>query len=257
MVTIVRKYKDWPEKNELVVGKVTNINPNSFFVHLIEYGKDGMVHVSEVASGWVKDINQHVSEGDTVVCKVKGVEKDKNHIHLSLKRTSEYEKKHALDSWKRERRAEKMLERAAKRKGVSLDEAYEDIGFTLQEEFGEMFEGFKEARDNPDLLKKRGISDEWITIVSDIAENTIEEKEIEVKGILKLRCPDSNGVEVIKEELGKSDMEVSYISAPKYSVKIKSKDPKSAEQKLKRESDEVIQVMKEHGGGGSFEVVRE
>ncbi len=257
MIKIVRKLNEYPPKNEIVVGKVTNINPNSVFVHLIEYEKDGMVHVSEVSNKWVKDIRRHVKVGQTVTCKVRGIDRSKGHIYLSLKRVSDYERKHALDAWKRERRAEKMLELAAKEKGVSLDDAYDEVGFKLQEEFGEMFQGFKEAKKNRELLEKRGLDKEWVDIIEEIAEKTIEEKETVVKGVLELTCPKSDGVKRIKTVLENSGLDASYISAPKYSIKIKSKDPRSAEQKLKKKADEIIEEIKKEDGEGSFELVKE
>src|SRR5690625_1863536 len=68
-------------------GKVTGITNFGAFVEL-EKGKTGLVHISEVADNYVKDINDHLSVGDTVEVKVINVEKD-GKIGLSIKKAKE------------------------------------------------------------------------------------------------------------------------------------------------------------------------
>ena len=48
-------------------------------------GSTGLVHISEVADNYVKDINDHLKVGDTVEVKVINVEKD-GKIGLSIKK---------------------------------------------------------------------------------------------------------------------------------------------------------------------------
>ncbi len=65
-------------------GKVTGITKFGAFVELAE-GSTGLVHISEVADKYVKDINDHLKVGDVVEVKVINVEKD-GKIGLSIKR---------------------------------------------------------------------------------------------------------------------------------------------------------------------------
>lgn len=65
-------------------GKVTGITNFGAFVELPE-GSTGLVHISEVADNYVKDINDHLKVGDTVTVKVINVEKD-GKIGLSIKK---------------------------------------------------------------------------------------------------------------------------------------------------------------------------
>ena len=51
-----------PRRWEIVICQITKINPNSAFAKLVEYDKTGMIHVSEVASGWVRDIREFLRE---------------------------------------------------------------------------------------------------------------------------------------------------------------------------------------------------
>src|SRR5690625_1491004 len=70
------------EVGSKVQGKVTGITNFGAFVEL-EAGKTGLVHISEVADTYVKDINEHLSVGEEVEVKVIYVEKD-GKIGLSI-----------------------------------------------------------------------------------------------------------------------------------------------------------------------------
>lgn len=68
-------------------GKVTGITNFGAFVELPE-GSTGLVHISEVADNYVKDINDHLKVGDAVEVKVINVEKD-GKIGLSIKKAKD------------------------------------------------------------------------------------------------------------------------------------------------------------------------
>ena len=68
-------------------GKVTGITKFGAFVELPE-GSTGLVHISEVADNYVKDINDHLKVGDQVEVKVINVEKD-GKIGLSIKKAKD------------------------------------------------------------------------------------------------------------------------------------------------------------------------
>lgn len=64
-------------------GKVTGIAKFGAFVAL-EEGKSGLVHISEVSTGFVTDINEHLKVGDEVNVKVVSVD-EKGRINLSIR----------------------------------------------------------------------------------------------------------------------------------------------------------------------------
>lgn len=86
-------------------GKVTGITNFGAFVELPE-GATGLVHISEVADNYVKDINEHLKVGDQVEVKVINVEKD-GKIGLSIKK--------AKDRPERPERPERSFERGERR----------------------------------------------------------------------------------------------------------------------------------------------
>lgn len=68
---------------EIAEGKVTGLTNFGAFVKL-STGEVGMVHISEVASSYVKDIKEFLTEGQTVKVKVLAVS-DAGKISLSIK----------------------------------------------------------------------------------------------------------------------------------------------------------------------------
>ena len=68
-------------------GKVTGITHFGAFVEL-PGGSTGLVHISEVADNYVKDINEHLKVGDEVLVKVLNVEKD-GKIGLSIRKAKD------------------------------------------------------------------------------------------------------------------------------------------------------------------------
>ncbi|WP_042453847.1 S1 domain-containing RNA-binding protein [Neobacillus dielmonensis] len=87
-------------------GKVTGITNFGAFVELPD-GSTGLVHISEVADNYVKDINDHLKVGDQVEVKVLNVEKD-GKIGLSIKKAKdrpEPERRHSHSQRPRQGRA--------------------------------------------------------------------------------------------------------------------------------------------------------
>jgi len=75
----------------ILEGKVTGITNFGAFIQLSN-GKTGLVHISEVALAYVKDIKDHLKENDTVKVKVLSVD-DKGKVSLSIKKALEDERK--------------------------------------------------------------------------------------------------------------------------------------------------------------------
>jgi general stress protein 13 len=74
---IMSKY----ECGKIVTGCVTGVENYGIFVSLDEY-YSGLIHISEISTKFVKDINDYVNIGETI--RVKIVEKDEDTCHLKL-----------------------------------------------------------------------------------------------------------------------------------------------------------------------------
>ena len=254
------KEDKWPKRGELVIGTVVRVNPYSAFISLEEYqDKEGMIHISEVAGKWVRDIREFVKTGKKIVTLVMVVDREKNHITLSLKRVKRYDAEEKMKEYKRDIKAKKMLDIVSKKLNLSQNES-QDMETKLKEIFGELFKAFQMSMTSEgyDLLRRKGILEEWTKIIKIVAEEQMEVKETEIKGIIELKCSKPNGIDLIKKVLKeakeKHEIEIKYISAPKYSLLIRTKEAKLGERKLKEVSEEIIKNIKALGGEGSFKV---
>ncbi|MBQ7541094.1 MAG: S1 RNA-binding domain-containing protein [Clostridia bacterium] len=74
------------EVGAIVEGKVTGLTDFGAFVEL-EGGGTGMVHISEVSASYVKNIRDHLKEGQTVKVKIISID-DNGRINLSIKKAA-------------------------------------------------------------------------------------------------------------------------------------------------------------------------
>ncbi|MEM2960521.1 MAG: S1 RNA-binding domain-containing protein, partial [Candidatus Bathyarchaeia archaeon] len=109
----IPKGDEWPEVGELVISTINEITDYGAYVRLDEYGKDGFLHISEISSGWIRNIRDHIREGEKVVLKVLRVDPNRNQIDLSLRRVTQREKREKIMLWKRGRKADSLLRSAS------------------------------------------------------------------------------------------------------------------------------------------------
>ncbi|NTV00395.1 MAG: S1 RNA-binding domain-containing protein, partial [Methanoregulaceae archaeon] len=133
--------RSWPETSELVVCTVKDIKDFAAFVTLDEYeGREGLIPISEIATGWIKYIRDHIREGQKVVCKVLHVDKNRGHIDLSLKDVNDHQRREKIREWKNESKARKWIGFAAEASG----EKPEVIESTLYKIYGDLYSVFED-----------------------------------------------------------------------------------------------------------------
>jgi translation initiation factor 2 subunit 1 len=256
------KYTGWPEPGELVVGRVDEIEDFGVFVDLLEYeDKRGLTHISEVASGWIKNVRDHVGEGQTVVAKVLEVDEDAQQIDLSIKDVNDHQRKDKIQEWKNEQKADNWMGLAF---GEDLaDEQYTAVANEFLAEFGSMYAGFEEAAiHGREALDETDLDDEEIEAIVQTARENVSVPYVTVSGYVDLRCPSVDGVDVIKEALQAAEgngevpeeveLEVTYVGSPEYRIKVQAPDYKTAESNLEDSADRAAAVVADHGGSADY-----
>ena len=71
-------------KGKIVTGQVTGIEKYGIFVSLDEF-YSGLIHISEISDGFVKNINDYVNIGETIKAKVVETDEKLYHVKLSIK----------------------------------------------------------------------------------------------------------------------------------------------------------------------------
>jgi translation initiation factor 2 subunit 1 len=256
------KFSGWPDPGDLVVGRVDEIEDFGVFVDLQQYeDKRGLVHISEVASGWIKNVRDHVNEGQTVVAKVLDVDQSAQQIDLSIKDVNDHQRKEKIQEWKNEQKADNWMTIAF---GEDIaDETYAAIANELLAEFGSMYAGFEEAAiHGSEALADIDLSDEEVEAIVETARENVSVPYVTVTGYVDLACPAPDGVDCIKEALQAAegngevpeevDLEVTYVGAPEYRLRVQAPDYKMAESELEASAERATATIDDHGGTGNY-----
>ncbi len=256
---IIRR-SGYPSKGEIVIGTVKRVLDFGAFVSLDEYeNKEGMVHISEVASGWVKDIREHVKKGQKVICKVLDVNPKRGHIDLSIKDVNERQRREKLQQWKNEMKAFKWLELIGEKLGISRSDL-EKLGKKLLEEFDSVYSAFEEAAFEGYEVLAPIVGESFAREMAEIARENIKPHRVKVRGYFELRCLQSDGVERLRKALSEArkaakdgvEMRLEYVGAPRYRIVVEADDYKVAESVLKKASERVLKAIKKLGCDGKF-----
>jgi translation initiation factor 2 subunit 1 len=256
---LIIKRNDYPAKGEFVVGTVTRVLDFGAFVSLDEYeNKEGLIHISEIAPGWIKDIRDHVKKGQKVVCKVLDINPKRGHIDLSLKDVNERQRREKMQQWKNEVKAFKWLEIAGEKANLGREDLMK-IGKRIMDEYDSIYAAFEEcAFEGSNSLSFVG--EELAKAIYEIAHENIKPSRVKVRGYFELKSNAPDGIERIKKALmeaykaatDNAELKIEYIGAPKYRISIEAEDYKLAENILKKAVNRTLKSIKKLGGEGNF-----
>jgi translation initiation factor 2 subunit 1 len=256
------KFSGWPEPGELVVGRVDEIEDFGVFVELLEYeDKRGLCHISEVASGWIKNVRDHVNVDQRVVAKVLDIDEGAQQIDLSLKDVNDHQRKEKIQEWKNEQKADNWMAVAF---GDDMpDEQYAGIANVLLAEFGSMYDGFEQAAiHGPEAFEEVDLDEDEIEAIVETARENVSVPYVNVTGYVDLECPSGDGVDIIKEALQAAEgngevpeeveLDVTYVGSPEYRIRVRAPDYKTAESHLEESAGRAQRVVENQGGSARY-----
>ncbi len=245
----------FPEENELVLCTVTSVQYNSVFCTLDAYGKSGMIHISEVAPGRIRNIRDYVVEGKKVVCKVLRVNEERGHIDLSLRRVNENQRRDFNSQVKQEQKAEKIIENLAAELKQEPQQVYDAVAAPILQEYEWIHDAFQEHVDEEADLTKLGIPAAYLDKLVERVVEKIKTKSVTIGGTLALSTYAEDGLLLVRkalEQAGAVDKEriaISYLGSGNYRVEVTADDYKEAEPILKRAIDAAAAVVEKSDGG--------
>lgn len=223
---------------------------------LEEYkGKEGFIHIAEVASGWVKHIRDHLREGQKTVCKVLNVDTSRGYVDLSLKRVNAHQKREKVSEWKNAQKAEKLLEIVASNLGKTVEQCETEFVGDLLAQYGTLYRAFEDAAADEEWIPE--VQEPWKDAFIKIARENITIPYVKIGGYIEAYSIASDGVDRVRQILSLGNQEgfkIQYSGAPRYRLQLTDKDYKSAEEKLKKTIDEMSAASRK--SGVSFEFSR-
>jgi len=248
----------FPEEGELVLCTVTSVQYHSVFVDIDEYGKGGLIHISEVSPGRIRNIRDFVKEGKKIVCKVLRINIEKGYIDLSLRRVNESEKRRKIDNIKKEQNAEKIVEIAAGKAGIKTEQLYNEILENIKKKYVSLNEFFEATLKDQNILEGLNIEKKRLDILQETIKQRIKPAEVEIRGKLKITTYAPNGAEIIKNSLKKAEestkgrIVINYLGSGYYRFLIKAPDYKEAEKLMKNATETAINFVTKNAGVADF-----
>jgi translation initiation factor 2 subunit 1 len=255
---MIHKRTGLPDDSEIVMCTITKIQYSSVFARIDEFENlSGMIHISEIAAGRIRNIRDYVKEGKKVVCKVLRIHKDRGHVDLSLRRVTDSQRRNKVNELKLEQKAESIIEYVAKQNKLDFKKLYNDISEPIIHDYTHIHHGFEEhVAGNFDLNEKLSLDKKILKQLVELVDLRFTPKSIEISGVMKLSSYDSNGLKIVKDTLEKVEgiegVQISYLGGGKYKFTVEALEYKDAEPILKESTDTAIAYITKHGGTGEF-----
>jgi translation initiation factor 2 subunit 1 len=240
-----------PEAGEIVVCTVREITSHGIYLNLDQYGgMNGFLHVSEISTGWVRNIERVAKVQQKLVLKVIRANRLRREIDLSLRQVTNEERRAKVIEWKREERAVAIINAVKNKLGMS-DEQVKTLTGNLEEEFGTLYSALEAAAKRKEkALSSLELPSETAKAIAEAAGEKIVPPRYEVGALVEVSSKAPDGIDQIRRmmtaasESSSADVHISYAGAPRYRVRITADDYKQAEKAL----DTVIEKIKDGVG---------
>src|SRR3989344_7792251 len=228
----------FPEQHDLVPCTVPNAQGHTVFAKIEEYNVTGMIHISEVAPGRIRNIREFVKEGKVIVCKVLRINTERGHIDLSLRRVTEMQKRTKTDSIKNEQRAEKIVEQLAHQLKEPIEVLYKLVAEKILPSYAYLHQCFEEVAADNVQLDSLDLSAKITKPLTELIKQRIKAPEVEISGTLTIATYAPEGIDIIRKTLidltEQPATSVTYLGGGKYKVTVKPQDYKIAEDQLEK-----------------------
>lgn len=251
-----------PEEGEIVIATVREVTGHGAYVVLDEYNSmTGFLHISEIATGWIRNIERYVRPKQKAVLKVIRVNKARGEVDCSLKQVSGEERKSKLIEVKKNEKAQAFMDFIKARLKMT-DAQVSEIEEKILAKYDFVYDIFEEvARKGTEVLDKFEFSDELKKAMEE-ESGKIQVPQVEVRGVMEISSRKPDGIEVIKSTLagvesskGSAKTEVTYVGAPRYRIIVTAENFKVAEKSMNNAVEKVrAGIEKQHG---TFNFTRE
>src|SRR5437867_10566459 len=157
---VTSEIKKLPEEGDIVIATIREVTGHGSYVRLDEYNEmTGFLHISEIATGWIRNIERYVRAKQKAVLKVIRVDKTRSEVDLSLKQVSREERKSKLIEVKKSEKASAFMHMIKTKTGMSDDKIIELQDIILQK-FDYLYDMFETvAFKGIDSIKSLDITD--------------------------------------------------------------------------------------------------
>ncbi len=251
-----------PEEGEIIIATVRQVTGHGAYVTLDEYNNmTGFLHISEIATGWIRNMERYVRPKQKAVLKVIRINKVRGEVDTSLKQVSGEERKSKLIEVKKSDKAAAFLD-FIRSKLKLTDEQIQEIENGLLQKYDYVYDAFEAvSRKGLDAIQNIDLSPEIKKAIEE-ASKRIPIPLVEISGILEITSKKPDGIEIIKNTLASAEgskagasSTLTYIGAPRYRIVVTAENFKVAEKFMNNTIEKMrANIEKQHG---TFNFVRQ
>ena len=244
-----------PEEGEIIIATIRQVTGHGVYVTLDDYSNmTGFLHISEIATGWIRNIERYVRPKQKAVLKVIRVNKVRGEVDTSLKQVSGEERKSKLIEVKRSDKAVTLLD-FIKLKLKLTDREVQEIEGALLQKYEYLYDAFDAvSRKGLDAIQSIDLSQEIKRAIEE-ASKRIPAPLVEISGVMEMKSKKPDGIEIIKNTLANAEVNkggasntITYIGAPRYRIVVKAENFKIAEKAMYNTVERTrANIERQHG----------
>lgn len=258
----ISETKKLPDLGEIVIVTVKEVTGHGAYVTLDEYDNlTAFLHISEIATGWIRNIERYVKAKQKTVLKVIRVNPTRSEVDLSLKQVTGEEKKAKVMEVKKDEKGANFMDVIKTNLGYEQS-SIKEIEEKISQKYDFIYDAFEAvAIKGPEVLSTLDLKPEVIKAI-ELESKKIQIPHIEVRAVLDITVKKGDGIDTIKNILGSVDgsknnskIDITYIGAPKYRITVTAENFKIAEKALNHAIEKIKTNIEKNAG--TFKFTRE
>ena len=258
----ISETKKLPDLGEIVIVTVKEVTGHGAYVTLDEYDNlTAFLHISEIATGWIRNIERYVKAKQKTVLKVIRVNPTRSEVDLSLKQVTGEEKKAKVMEVKKDEKGANFMDVIKTNLGYDQS-SIKEIEEKISQKYDFIYDAFEAvAIKGPEVLSTLDLKPEVIEAI-ELESKKIQIPHIEVRAVLDITVRKGDGIDTIKNILGSVDgtknnskIDITYIGAPKYRITVTAENFKIAEKALNHAIEKIKTNIEKNSG--TFKFTRE
>jgi translation initiation factor 2 subunit 1 len=257
----ISETKKLPDLGEIVIVTVKEVTGHGAYVTLDEYDNlTAFLHISEIATGWIRNIERYVKAKQKTVLKVIRVNPIRSEVDLSLKQVTGEEKKSKVMEVKKDEKGANFMDVIKTNLGYDQN-SIREIEEKISQKYDFIYDAFEAvAIKGTDVLSSLELKPEVIEAI-EVESKKIQIPHIEVRAVLDIMVK-GDGIDIIKNILGSVDgsknnskIDITYVGAPKYRITVTAENFKIAEKVLNQAIEKIKTNIEKNSG--TFKFTRE
>ena len=251
-----------PDEGKIMIVTVRQVTGHRAYVTLDEYNSmTGFLHISEIATGWIRNIERYVRPKQKAVLKVIRVNEVRGEVDTSQKQVSAKECKSNLIDVKKNDKAATFFH-FVKSKLKLTDQQVQEIEDRVFQKYDCVLDAFEAvSRKGLDTIQNIDLSPE-VKIAIEEARGRIPIPLLELGGIMEIKSKKPDGIEITNNMLANAEVNkgsgsntIKYIGAPRCRIVVTAENFKVAEKFMYNTVDKMRAGIEKHHG--TFNIVRQ